>query len=214
MFSQKRHQMVTLATLDRATIVIKRAKHHLHRDPLQGFAQGLGNLLTDRHQHRVENQGGIDLQLHRIGRARPHVGQIQEPFGQGERVLDAPAAPIQLADLAGRQHLRSKDIGQIPIPGTLPQDRHHAQRIRAGVRAILPHLDDRVTIIRAFAQHLHGAICGLFPHAGDKELLLIRKVIEPQKAEKAQVKHQQAPHRQRRQDLRGEALVIGGASSV
>ena len=73
---------------------------------------------------------------------------------------------------------------------------------------MLTHLDDLVVIIRAFAQHLHGAIGGLLPHAGDKALLLRRKVIEPQKAEKAQVKHQQPAHQQCGQDLRREALVI------
>src|SRR5438094_8704289 len=45
-------------------------------------------------------------------------------------------------------------------------------------------LDHLIAIGRALTQHLHGAIGDLFPHAGDKELLLVRKVIKPQKAEK------------------------------
>jgi hypothetical protein len=121
MFGQKRHQRVTLTTLDRATVMIERAQHHLHRDALQGFAQGLGHLLTDRHQDRIEHQRGINLPRHGIGRARPHVGQIQEPFGESTRVLEAPPTPRPLADLASRPHLRIKDVGQIPLPGTLPR---------------------------------------------------------------------------------------------
>ena len=106
---QKRHQIVTLATLYGSTIVVEGAKDHLHRDALQGFAQGLRHLLADGYQHGIENQGGIDLQLDGIGGPRPHVSQIQQPLGQRERVLDLasaadtarrPGGPTTLADRA------------------------------------------------------------------------------------------------------------------
>jgi hypothetical protein len=61
MLGQKRHQITTLATLHGAAIVIEGAKHHRHRDALQGFAQDLGYLLTDRDQHGIEDQRGRDL---------------------------------------------------------------------------------------------------------------------------------------------------------
>ena len=44
---QKRHQLVTLITWRGTAGVIQGAKDHLHRDPFQGFAQNLCDLLTD-----------------------------------------------------------------------------------------------------------------------------------------------------------------------
>src|SRR5499426_2388833 len=41
MLGQKSYQIITPAMLHRATVVIEGATHHLHRDPLQGFPQGL-----------------------------------------------------------------------------------------------------------------------------------------------------------------------------
>jgi hypothetical protein len=61
MFDQKGHQVVTLTTLHRTAIVIEGAKHHLHREAFQGFTQRLGDLLADRHQHRIEHQRRIEL---------------------------------------------------------------------------------------------------------------------------------------------------------
>jgi hypothetical protein len=40
MLHQERDQLVTLTALYRPTLVREGAKHHLHRDPLQGLAQG------------------------------------------------------------------------------------------------------------------------------------------------------------------------------
>ena len=95
MFCQKQDQIVGLATLYGTTVVVEGTKHHLDRDPLQGFAQHLCHLLADRQQHRIENERGVELQLHGIGGACPQVRQIQHPFGQRERILDPPASPVQ-----------------------------------------------------------------------------------------------------------------------
>jgi hypothetical protein len=43
----------------------------------------------------------MDLQLDGIGGPCPHVGQIQQPLGLRERLLNPPPPPIQLADPAG-----------------------------------------------------------------------------------------------------------------
>src|SRR6266849_3330727 len=144
MFCQKQDQIVGLATLYGTTVVVEGTKHHFDRDPLQGFAQHLCHLLADRQQHRIENERGVELQLDGIGGARPQVRQIQHPFGQRERILDPPASPVQLTDLAGRQLLRIEDVGQIAVPRSLPQDRHHAQRMRTGVRAVQANLDNLI----------------------------------------------------------------------
>jgi hypothetical protein len=179
MGSPKRHQIVTLAPLYRATIVREGTQHHRHREPFQGFAQGLCDRLADRQQPSLEDQGRVELPLHRIGGPCPPRGHLQEPFGQRDRGLEAPAPPIPLADLAGRQHLRSEDMGPLALPRPLPQDRDQAQPMGAGVRVVLAHLEDLVAIIRALAPHRHGTIRGLFPHAGATALLLVRKVIAP-----------------------------------
>src|SRR5262249_34502108 len=93
MLRQKPHQIVRLTTLYRMTVVVEGTKYHLHRDPFQRFAQDLCHLLADRQQHRIENQGGVDLQLHGIGGARPQVRQIQHPLAQHKRILEPPASP-------------------------------------------------------------------------------------------------------------------------
>ncbi len=90
MLSQKLHQIVRLTTLYGTTIVVEGAKDHLYRDPFQRFAQDLRDLLADRQQHGMENQRGLDLPLDGIGGPCPHIGQIQEPFGHGKRILDVP----------------------------------------------------------------------------------------------------------------------------
>jgi hypothetical protein len=70
--------------------------------------------------------------------------------------------------------------------------------MRAGARAVLAYLDDFVASIRPQAQYLHGAIRGLCPPAGHKALLLVRKALNLQQAETAQVKHPQPPDGQGR----------------
>src|SRR6266545_721994 len=55
MLHQKRDQRITLAVLHGSTVMIEGAKHHLHRHPLQRLAQGLGHLLANRQQHRIED---------------------------------------------------------------------------------------------------------------------------------------------------------------
>ena len=55
MFSQKPHQIVSLATLYRMTIVVEGPKHHLHRDPFQRFAQDLRDLLANRQQDSIKS---------------------------------------------------------------------------------------------------------------------------------------------------------------
>src|SRR5207245_9573160 len=52
MFCQKQDQIVGLATLYGTTVVVEGTKHHLDRDPLQGFAQHLCHLLAARQHHR------------------------------------------------------------------------------------------------------------------------------------------------------------------
>src|SRR6266446_86425 len=151
MFCQKQDQIGGLATLYGTTVVVEGTKHHLDRDALQGFAQNLCHLLAERQQHRIENERGVNLQLDGIGGARPQVRQIHHPFGQRERILDPPASPVQLTDLAGRQLLRSEDVGQRAVPRPLPQDRHHAQWLRTGVRAVQANLDHLIAIGRALA---------------------------------------------------------------
>src|SRR3954471_5765159 len=59
MFCQKQDQIVGLATLYGTTVVVEGPKHHLDRDPLQGFAQRLCHLLAERQQHRIENERGV-----------------------------------------------------------------------------------------------------------------------------------------------------------
>jgi len=71
---RKQNQIIVLATLHRLAIMGQGAKHHLDRDALQRFPQGLGDLLADRQPYSIENQGGVDLQLDRIDGACPHVG--------------------------------------------------------------------------------------------------------------------------------------------
>ena len=66
MLDQKRHQMITLAPLDGATIMIEGPPHPRHRDPLQGCAQGLGDLLAEGHQNGGEEPRCLALQLHGI----------------------------------------------------------------------------------------------------------------------------------------------------
>src|SRR5262249_33948436 len=100
MLRQKPYQIVRLTTLCRMTVVVEGTKYHPPRDPFQRFAQDLCHLLAECQQHRIENQGGVDLQLHGIGGACPQVRQIQHPFGQRKRILDPPASPVQLTDLA------------------------------------------------------------------------------------------------------------------
>ena len=119
MLFQNQYQILVLAALHRTAIVVQGAKDHLHRHPLQRFAQRQCDLLADRQQDGVKNQRCVDLQLDRIGRARPHVRQIQDPFGQRDGVLDPPAPPRPLTDVAGRQHLRIEDIRQTDLPPSL-----------------------------------------------------------------------------------------------
>jgi hypothetical protein len=209
MVGQQRHQLVTLATLARATLMIEGATHPLPREALQGFAQGLGPLRTDRHQDRIAQPRGIDLPRHGMGRARPPGGHLHEPCGERARVLEAPPAPIPLADLAGRHHLRLTDVRPIARPGARPPGRHQTPRRPAGVRARRPHLDDLVALRWAGAQPLHGAIGGLRPQAGDQARLRRRTGIAPRNAENTHVPpHQPAP-RPCGQDRRRQPLVMG-----
>ena len=61
MLDQKGHEVVSLTTLHCTALEIEGAKPHLHRDAFQGFTQRLGDLLADRHQHRIEHQRRIEL---------------------------------------------------------------------------------------------------------------------------------------------------------
>ena len=90
MFSQKPHQIVSLATLYRMTRVVEGPKHPLHRDPFQRFAQDLRDLLANRQQDSIQEQRRRDLPLYRIGRACPQVGSIQHAFGHSKGLLSVP----------------------------------------------------------------------------------------------------------------------------
>jgi hypothetical protein len=53
MRDQKWHECVTLAALYCPTVMIEGAKYHLYGDPLQGFTQGLCDLLADGQQQEA-----------------------------------------------------------------------------------------------------------------------------------------------------------------
>ena len=157
MLEQQGHQVVTLTTLHRAAIVREGAQHHRHCEAFHGVTQRLGDLLAARHQHRLEPQHRLELPRDRIRRARPHVGQIQAPCGQGPRLLDPPASLRPLTDLAGRQPWGSAPMGQRALPGTLPPHRDQPPWRRAGMRALRAPGKACVPIVGATAQHRHGA---------------------------------------------------------
>ena len=208
MLHQERDQFVTLARLHGSTVVVEGANHPLPRTPLPRFAQGLSHLLANGDQDRRENQGGLDRHLHRRGRPCPDRGHSHEPFGQGTGLLAPPPAPIQLADLACRQHLGIAHIRQIALPPTLPPDRPQAHRMPTGIRAGLADRDALVAIRPPLTQHLHRARRGLLPPAGDNVLLRVRQVLAPRTAEQPQVTHHQPAPRQHRQALCGKALLL------
>ena len=213
MCCQKQDQIVCLATLYGTTVVVEGTKHHLDREPLQGFAQHLCHLLAARQQHRREHERGVALQRNGSGGARPHVRQIQPPFGQRDassiRQRRRSRAQTWRADSGGIE-----DVAQRAVPCPLPQARPQAQRRRTGVRALQAHRHHLIAIGRARTQHLHAAIRDLFPHAGDKALRLVRQVIKPQNAEKPQSEDQHPPHRHAAMISVANRFSLAAASSV
>ena len=156
----KRPQVITLTTRDGTALVLEGATHHLHREALQGFAHDLGALLADDHQPRLAHPRRRERPLHRVRGARPPVGRIQEPGGQGPRRVAPPASPRPFAALARRHALRLEDMGQIAVPRALPPHRHQAQRIWAGSRAVWTHRHAVVARIRAARPHWRPARIG------------------------------------------------------
>ena len=71
---QKRDEGIGSLLLTSATAVIEGAEYHFHRNPLKRLTQGNGDLLSDVHQYGIEDQGGIQLNLHTIDPAYPEVG--------------------------------------------------------------------------------------------------------------------------------------------
>ncbi len=102
--------------------MVEGAKHHLYRDPFEGFIEALSHLLTDIEEHEVEEEGGIELELDAIGRGFPEIGEIEHPFGHQEGIFYAPAPPIQLTDVARGELSGIKHVGEIAIPLPAPQD--------------------------------------------------------------------------------------------
>ena len=121
----------------------------------------------------------------------PNDKQQAEPMTQATRATLAQAGIALPQAEAGRQPLGIKDMGQRAIPDAVPPHRDHAHGRAAWVRTRLAHLDDLIPRVWAAAQRLPRAIGSLCPHARDKEAVRGREVIEPQKAEKSQVNHQQ-----------------------
>ena len=94
MVYQVGHQLARLTASEGATIVIEGAKDHLDGDPFQGFIEALRDLLTDVEQDEIEEESGIELKLHAIGRGFPEIGEIEHPFGDQEGIFNAPAPAI------------------------------------------------------------------------------------------------------------------------
>ena len=103
MLDEKGHQGALVTPLHSPTEMIKSSKGHLHRDPVQRLAQGLGDLLADIGQDGVKDPRRVQLDLDPTGAPHPQIGQPQQALGYQERLFNPPTTSIEGADLLGRQ---------------------------------------------------------------------------------------------------------------
>ncbi len=121
MLDQVGHQVHRLTAHESPTIMIEGAEDHLDRDAFEGFVEALRHLLTDVEEDQVEEEGGIELELNAVSGGFPEVGEIKHAFSDQEGIVDPPAPPIQLTDVARGELDRIKDVSQIAIPLPAPQ---------------------------------------------------------------------------------------------
>jgi hypothetical protein len=120
MMDQVRHQVGGFTTCEGTTIVVERTKHHRDRDAFEGFVKTLGNLLTHVEQHEIDKEGGLELELDAIGRGFPEGGEIPHALGDQERIFNAPAPAVHLADGARAERGRIQHLGEVAIPLPAP----------------------------------------------------------------------------------------------
>ena len=71
--------------------VVQTAKDHLHGDGVKWLLQRFGHAVSEVHQHRIEQPGRPQLQLDRVLRPAPEIGQAQQSLDNQKGVFTIPS---------------------------------------------------------------------------------------------------------------------------
>jgi len=162
----------------------------LHGD-LKRVHRGLhGEMELQGMQQLGQNQGNPQLNGHQFGACSPPNVQPQFAFEQLEGHLDIPASGIQLGDLLHGEVSGTQHIGQIAIADAIGGEADQAHRMGGSVGTVLAQPDDGIEQPTAIiiGEDFTEVIAHVVLEARDPEVALSGQVVEPRKAEIAQIR--------------------------
>jgi len=100
--------------------VVQVAKHYVQRNAIEGQSEGIGQVIGQVDQNKLDDPDGPDWKPNAIGRPGPEIAPSEEPPDQVEVIFNAPVPLIEIDHHARWQNFRVEHRGEIGTPGAAP----------------------------------------------------------------------------------------------
>src|SRR5579884_109473 len=196
--------------IETAGRVLRQVLDHQGERDLKGIDTGpTGDLQTERLEDLGDDQDGVDLLLDHDRLPAPEQMQSEMRLDQIDRQLEVPPPGIELGDLADRELLRIADIGDVAVGRGLVAEGHQTDGMLGPIGPIGTEFNDAVEGVAPLVVGVDDPIAGLLPQPTNPVIAGVGQVVEPGKAEVAQIGQEEAAHGEVREEIAGMTLLIG-----